>query len=157
MATPATKLPASLVPSLTDAADRKLRYPLTSFDKDKKCQAAALREGDLLHLKAEVLGFPKGEVLPVYGCCVSLDADTGEPYRVVAYVRGGSESIGYAERDFAKYPSAENTESWFGSFLLFLTEIDLTDYADSLRLERRAVAAELPLSSAIEVSHRSAA
>lgn len=126
MGTP-TANPAPLVPTLPDVADKRLRH-----------QLADLRGGDQFHFTARALGFPKGAVVPAYGKCVYYDPETGQPYAVTAYVRGGSEAVPYAERQAVKYRTAHQKEQWFGSVLLFLTEIDLTDYADVLRLERVA-------------------
>ena len=126
MRTPATSS-ASLIPTLADLFNKRLRHPITD-----------LQAGDNLHLGAPILGFPKGHAVPVYGYCVQYDAQ-GRPYAVTAYVRPLSlneHAVGYAQREAARYPSANQQEQWFGAVLLYLTEIDLTDYADCLRLER---------------------
>jgi hypothetical protein len=51
-------------------------------------------------------------------------------------VRGGAHAVAYTEREARRYATANQREQWFGSVLMYLTEIDLTDYADCLRLER---------------------
>jgi hypothetical protein len=115
---------ASLVPTLADIVNKRVRHNATD-----------LQGGDQLHFTAPVLGFPKGGVAGIYGYCVYTD-DQGQPYAVTAYVRGGAHAVAYTEREARRYPTANQREQWFGSVLMYLTEIDLTDYADCLRLER---------------------
>ena len=125
MSTPATKPLPSLMPTLPDAVDRRISHPVTD-----------LQGGDQLHLKAKLLGFPKGAVLPIYGYCALFDAD-GRPYSVRAYVRGGQQAVAYSEREAVRFRFESQTERWFGAVLMYLTEIDLTDFADILKLERQ--------------------
>lgn len=124
---PTATTPATLVPTLTDL-----------FNKRVKHLATDLQPGDNLHLTAAVLGFPKGRKIPVHGYCVQYDAQ-GQPYAVTAYVRPdvlNKHTVSYTEREASRYATANQREQWFGSVLMYLTEIDLTDYADCLRLER---------------------
>ena len=118
---------ATLVPTLTDLFNKRLKHPATD-----------LQPGDSLHLTAPILGFPKGRKVAIYGYCVQFDTQ-GFAYSAVAYVRpdGLSEhAVAYSEREAGRYPTDAQRELWFGSVLMYLTEIDLTDYADCLRLER---------------------
>lgn len=124
MTTLASK-PCPLVPTLPDVANKRMRHPITD-----------LRGGDQLHLTAKVLGFAKGSVLGIYGYCILRDAD-GTPYQVRAYVRGGTHCVAYSAREAVRFRFEDQKERWFGSVLLYLTEIDLTDYADCLKLERQ--------------------
>lgn len=96
-----------------------------------------LLPGDLLHLKAEVAGRPKGTVLPVLGYCLCLDAQ-GQPYALRAYVPlCPAQATTYAGREAARFPEPGQQERWLGSVQLFFTELDLTDHAHELALERR--------------------
>lgn len=115
--------PSPLVPTLADVSVKRLRHSITD-----------LRGGDQLHLKAPLHGFPKGAVLPIYGFCVCRDA-AGNAYEARAYVRGSATA--YHNREAVRFPAEHQTEQWFGAFLLYLVEIDLTDHADCLRLERQ--------------------
>lgn len=116
-----------LVPSLRDATDKRKEHAVTT-----------LQGGDQLHLTAKLLGFPKGSVLPVYGYCALYD-EQGQPYSVRAYVRPLSTdkpAVCFGEREAVRFRFDTQREQWFGSVLMYLTEIDLTDFADCLRLER---------------------
>jgi hypothetical protein len=118
---------APLVPTLADLFNKRVRHAIT-----------ALQAGDSLHLTAPVHGFARGRKLGIYGYCVQYDTQ-GQPYAVVAYVRPDELSryaVAYAEREAGRYPTDSQREQWFSSVLMYLVEIDLTDYADCLRLER---------------------
>jgi hypothetical protein len=115
---------ASLVPTLPDVVNRRRKHVITD-----------LQGGDQLHFTAAILGFPKGSVQGIYGYCTYTD-EQGQVYAVTAYVRGGTHAVAYTEREARRYPTANQHEQWFGAVLMYLTEIDLTDYADCLRLER---------------------
>ncbi len=124
---PTAPTPAPLVPTLADVVNKRLRHPATD-----------LQAGDQLHFTAPVLGFPRGTSRAIYGYCVYTD-DQGQAYAVRAYVRPtnlGDFVVAFTERDARRYPTANQQERWFGEYLMYLTEIDLTDYADCLRLER---------------------
>lgn len=130
----------SLLPTLPDLFNKRVRHPLTT-----------LQPGDSLHLTAAVCGFPKGRKVSIYGFCVQFDTQ-GDAIGVTAYVRPDSLSehaVAYSERDAQRYPTANQREQWFGSVLMYLTEIDLTDYADCLRLERLNERVAMALSDTI--------
>lgn len=123
----ATTTTATLVPTLTDAVNKRVKHSATT-----------LQPGDQLHLTAPILGFPKGISRAIHGYCLHLD-EQGRAYAVTAYVQPldmGKHTIPYTEREARRYPTPNQREQWFGSVLMYLTEIDLTDYADCLRLER---------------------
>jgi hypothetical protein len=74
--------------------------------------------------------------LDVVGQCLCRDAN-GEAWRLLAYVApSDGEFTSYADRQAARFPEAGQMERWFGSIYLFFTEIDITDHADELALER---------------------
>lgn len=116
--------PAALVPSLPDVINRRKKHLVTD-----------LQPGDQLHFTAPILGFARGTVHALYGYCVHTDSQ-GQPYAVTAYINGGPQAVAYTHREARRYPTVGQREQWFGSVLMYLTEIDLTDYADCLRLER---------------------
>lgn len=96
-----------------------------------------LREGDLLHLLSALLGWPKGTVLPILGYCLCVDAQ-GQPYALRAYLPLSTvQGTTYAGREAARFPEPGQQERWFGGVQMRFTELDLTDHADELRLERR--------------------
>jgi len=139
--------PATLVPTLPDFINRRRKHVVTD-----------LQPGDQLHLTAAILGFPKGMTRPIFGYCVHTDAQ-GQPYAVRAYVQPlerNHHAVAYTERDAGRYPTPGQQERWFGAVLLYLTEIDLTDYADCLRLERLSERV-LPLLVDTEMSYCEAA
>lgn len=123
---PAAKL---LTPTLPDALNKGIDHDV-----------ADLQGGDQLHLKARLLGFPKGAVLPIYGYCTLYD-ENGSPYCITAYVRptgaSGQPVVAYTERDANRYRFDNQQERWFGAVLMYLVPVDLTDYADVLKLERQ--------------------
>ncbi len=96
--------------------------------------AEGFAEGDLLHLKAPLLGLPKGTVLPVLGYCLYVDAQ-GQPYALRAYVplspEGGTT---YAGREAARFPEPGQRERWLQRRF---SELDITDHAHELAIERR--------------------
>jgi hypothetical protein len=117
----------SLLPPLASALKGEKPIPLTE----------GLLEGDLLHLKAPVAGRPKGTVLPVLGYCLCIDAQ-GQPYALRAYVPLCPEyATTYAGREAARFPEPNQRERWLGGIQLYFSEIDLTDHAHELALERR--------------------
>jgi hypothetical protein len=139
--------PASLIPTLPDVLTRRRQHAVTD-----------LQPGDQLHLTAAILGFARGRVLPIYGYCVHTD-EQGQPFLVRAYVRA-DEARGHAvpfhQRDARLHPTTGQRERWFGAVLMYMVEIDLTDYADCLRLERLSQRV-LPLLVETEMSHCQAA
>jgi hypothetical protein len=116
--------PAPLVPMLTDVVNKRHKHLATD-----------LQPGDQLHFTAPILGFARGTVHALYGYCVHFDTH-GSAYAVTGYINGGPHAVPYTEREARRYPTANQHEQWFGSVLMYMTEIDLTDYADCLRLER---------------------
>jgi hypothetical protein len=117
----------SLLPALASALKGEKPILLTE----------GLLEGDLLHCKAPVAGRPKGTVLPVLGYCLCVDAQ-GQPYALRAYVPLCPEyATTYAGREAARFPEPNQRERWLGSIQLYFSEIDLTDHAHELALERR--------------------
>ncbi|MVN78943.1 hypothetical protein GO988_21650 [Hymenobacter sp. HMF4947] len=119
--------------------DKPLLPPLASALKGEKPLSLTdgFREGDLLHLKAEVAGRPKGTVLPVLGYCLCFDAQ-GQPYALRAYVPiCPAYATTYAGREAARFPEPGQRERWLGGVQMRFTEIDLTDHAHELAVERR--------------------
>jgi hypothetical protein len=138
---------STLLPTLADALNKRVRHTATD-----------LLPGDQLHLTAPLLGFTRGRSLGIYGFCLHTD-EQGQPYAVRAYVRPDALTdfvVAFSERDARKYPAANQREVWFGERLMYLVEIDLTDYADCLRLERLS-ARVLPLLPADTIAYRQAA
>ncbi len=116
-----------LLPSLASALKGEKPIALTE----------GFREGDLLHLKAEVAGRPAGTVLPVLGYCLCVDAQ-GQPYALRAYVPlSPAFATTYAGREAARFPEPNQRERWLGGVQMRFTEVDLTDHAHELALERR--------------------
>lgn len=142
MATPATKpLPCSLPDALRP---RAITHNLAE---------SPLRGGDQLHLTAAVLGLPKGITLPIAGFCATVALD-GTTVNVVAYVlpmSATAHSVGFSERDYRRFPCALYREKWFGTPPVCFVEIDLTDYADCVKLERlpERLQAEMEVSYAL--------
>jgi hypothetical protein len=119
------------LPTLPDA--------LRPRDKQAAHSIADIQPGDQLHLTAAVCGLPKGLALPVAGFCATVSLD-GQVVNVVAYVLPLSvtaQAVAFTERDYRRFPCALYRETWFGTPPTQLVEIDLTDYADCLRLERQ--------------------
>lgn len=116
-----------LLPPLASALKGEPPIPLTE----------GLREGDLLHLLAEVAGRPQGTVLPVLGYCLCVDAQ-GQPHALRAYVPVcPAFATTYAGREAARFPEPGQQERWLGGVQMRFSEIDLTDHAHELALERR--------------------
>lgn len=125
---------ASLIPPLRSALAPKECFTLSTF-----------RDGDLLHLLAEVARRPAGTVLPVLGqlCCFD---EHGQLWRLVAYVPASPlECTTYAGRQARRFPEPGQLERWFGGVHLLFTEIDLTDSAEGLALERWSEAPVIPM------------
>jgi hypothetical protein len=114
----------NLVPPLRSALEPKQEYDLTTGFKD----------GDLLHLLDE----PQHRtVLPVLGQCCCYDA-AGNLWRLLAYVPASSHNCTtYMGRQARRFPEAGQVERWFGGIPLgCFTEVDITDSAEALALER---------------------
>lgn len=128
--------PAPLVPTIPNIACKRTRHTITD-----------LMDGDLLHVLADIPGpdgltlFKKGTIVPVLGFC-RCDDLTGLPYVVRAYVPGFGTSL--ACRDARMFPTALQQEVLF-SYPETITELDLTDHADALALERHVGAKVIPM------------
>ena len=119
--------------------DKPLLPPLASALKGEKPISLldGFQPGDLLHLLAEVVGRPAGTVLPVLGYCLCVDAQ-GQPYALRAYVPlSPAFATTYAGREAARFPEPGQQERWLGGVQMYFTEVDMTDHAHELRLERR--------------------
>ena len=132
-------VPAPLVPTLPahDDPTGRDRHLITD-----------LQEGDLLHFLADVFGqdpdkplYKKGSIVPVFGYCRCDDLN-GAPYQVRAYLPGFGTT--WAAREARRFPTALQEEVLF-TLPLMLTELDLTDHAEALALERHCGAKIIPL------------
>ena len=102
--------------------------------------ADGFRAGDLLHLRAALAHRPAGTVWPVLGQCLCRDAQGGA-WRLLAYVPASPQQCTtYSGRTARRFPEAGQAEQWFGAVALLFTEIDVTDHAEALALERVAEA-----------------
>ena len=125
----------TLVPSLRSALEPKQFYDLADGFKD----------GDLLHLLDELVRRPAGTVLPVLGQNACYDA-AGKLWRLLAYVPASPlECTTYAGRQARRFPEAGQTERWFGGVHMLFTEIDITDSAECLAVERCTEAVVIPM------------
>jgi hypothetical protein len=123
----------SLLPCLPGAL-RGQRRTLFSLD-------TGFELGDQLHLKADIAGHLKGSVVPVLGQCLSRETPLGPPYALVAYVPASATvCVTYAERPAAHFEVGQHVERWFNGVQLYFAEIDVTDHAESLALERSMIA-----------------
>jgi hypothetical protein len=96
-----------------------------------------LLPGDLVHLLGTLLGWPKGTILQALGYCLCFDAQ-GHPYALRIYVPlSPAHGTTYAAREAARFPEPGQQECWFAGVQMRFTEIDLTDHAHELALERR--------------------
>jgi hypothetical protein len=112
--------------------------------------------GDLLHLLAELVGRPTGTVLPVLGYCLCRDAQ-GQPYALRAYVPlSPAFATTYAGREAARFPEPGQVERWLGGVQMYFTELDLTDHAHELKLERRREALVIQMYPERQVMRRAA-
>jgi hypothetical protein len=116
----------NLIPNLRSALE-----PKASFSLDE-----GFNPDDLIHLLDEVARRPAGTVLPVLGQLRCCDA-SGRPWRLVAYVPASPlDCTTYAGRQASRFPEAHQEERWFAGVQMRFTEIDITDYAEGLALER---------------------
>ena len=119
-----------LLPFLKGALNPKLPYSVED----------GFQEGDLLHLLGEVAGRPAGTVWPVLGQCRCCDP-AGHCWRLLAYVpASASDCTTYFGRTASRFPEAGQLERWFAGVQMRFTEIDITDWAESLALERQTEA-----------------
>jgi hypothetical protein len=118
------------------------RLPCARRAKDRYGIADGLHPTDRLHVTAPCEGYDAGTILPVLGYNLYLDAQ-GDTYAVHAYVPGyGTTAAG---RQALRFPSPMQQEVLFQELPAFLTELDLTDHADSLALERLHEAVVIPM------------
>jgi hypothetical protein len=88
-------------------------------------------------------GLSSGTVLPVLGYCINEKVD-GTPYCVRAYVPGRGTT--FAGRQASRFRTALQREVWIGGIRpLFFSEINITDQAEALRLERVVEAVVIPM------------
>lgn len=124
----------SLIPPLRSALAPKESYAVATF-----------LGGDLIHLLSSVAYWPAGTVLPVLGQCQYFDAQK-QLWRLLAYVPASAdECTTYAGRQARRFPEAGQLEQWFGGVHMVFTEIDITDSAECLALERRTEAVVIPM------------
>jgi hypothetical protein len=124
-----------LIPALRSAlpGQRTLTFDLS----------AGFEPTDKLHILHETIaGHLAGSVVPVLGQRLSRETPTSPPYALVAYVPvSPTVCIAYAERSAAHFEVDQHIERWFGGVQLYFAEIDITDHAESLALERTAMVA----------------
>ena len=103
--------------------------------------SAGFEPVDRLHILNETIaGHLAGSVVPVLGHCLSRETPTSPPYALVAYVPvSPTVCIAYAERSAAHFEADQHIERWFAGVQLYFAEIDITDHAESLALERPVV------------------
>lgn len=123
---------APLVPRLSCARRPRERYDLT----------VGFHATDRLHVLRACQGFDAGTILPVLGYCLYLDG-RGDTYAVHAYVPGyGTTAAG---REAERFPAVHQQEVLFTPLPPFITEIDVTEWADCLALERLHEAVVIPM------------
>jgi hypothetical protein len=120
----------NLLPDLRSALSPKVSYSLLE----------GFQAGDLLHLLNEAVCRPAGTVLPLLGQCLCRDAQ-GRAWRLLAYVPASPlDCTTYMGRQANRFREEGQTETWFGGVHMLFSEIDITDYAESLALERHTEA-----------------
>jgi hypothetical protein len=125
-----------LLPALPSAV--RGEKPIALFD-------GGFLPGDLVHVKADLSGWPANTVLPVLGQNACYDAQ-GHIWRLVAYLPlSRAFATTYAGRDAARFPEPGQRESWFSGVQMYFTELDITDHAHELALERRREAMVIQL------------
>jgi hypothetical protein len=126
------KLLAPLVPNLPCAMKARVKHNISS----------GFQNGDLLHLGKEAAGYPAGTVLPVLGYCLCQDVNY-DAYAVRAYVPGHGTT--WSGREAQRFPTAIQEEKLFDAIPMLFTEIDITDCADALTLQRIHEAVVIPM------------
>ncbi|GAA4501341.1 hypothetical protein GCM10023172_23020 [Hymenobacter ginsengisoli] len=90
----------------------------------------------VLHTLIPIAGHPANLALNILGQCLSRETPDSPAYALVAYVApSATERVAYTNRSAARFEVGQHIERWFAGVQLYFTEIDITDYADSLRLE----------------------
>ena len=147
---PTTPTTATLLPELPNILASFQPIPTYSV-------ATGFEIADALHLLSHLAGHRQGDVLEVLGYCLSFD-EQGQPYALLAYVRpSATECVTFTERQAARFPEAGQQERWLSNERpLLLTEIDITDHADALALERSTPVVAAP-SAAVLPFHQPAA
>jgi hypothetical protein len=97
---------------------------------------------DRLHVTRACEGFDAGTILPVLGYCRCYD-DEGITYVVRAYVPGCGTTV--AGREAVRFPTAHQQEEIFVALPPFITELDVTELADHLAMERLHEAVVIPM------------
>jgi hypothetical protein len=124
-----------LIPALPSAlpGQRNLTFDLS----------AGFEPGDKLHIISKAIaGHVVGSVVPVLGQCLSRETPTEAPYALVAYVPvSPTICTSYMERSAAHFEVDQHIERWFGGVQLYFAEVDVTDHAEGLALERMPAAA----------------
>jgi|GEM_PF-4230603 len=127
-----------LIPSLPCAATPRTRFDVTD----------GFKAGDMLHFDVPLVGYPAGAAVPLLGFCLCKDVDE-TPYCLRAYVAarpGAGCSIPFALREATQRPDAIQEEVFFDKLLpMYLSEIDITDYAHVLSLSRSQGAKVIPM------------
>ncbi|MDO7877350.1 hypothetical protein Q5H93_21575 [Hymenobacter sp. ASUV-10] len=127
------KNPKPLIPLLGSPVNKRAKLDVSE----------GFKEGDMLVLTGRVLSFRAGTVLPVLGYCLDMDVD-GTPYCLRAYVPGKRTT--YAGRQASRFRTALQQEVWFGGMRsLYFTELDVTDHAEAIRLQRETGAIVIPM------------
>ncbi|MBG8556187.1 hypothetical protein [Hymenobacter guriensis] len=108
---------------------------------------------DRLHITSPIEGFDAGTILPVLGFCLCFDAE-GNTYAVRAYVSGYG--ITAAGREAVRFPTAFQQEEIFADLPQFITELDMTECADAVCLERLHEAVIIPMYPSAEHMRKAA-
>jgi hypothetical protein len=135
----------NMLPPLRGALDPKERFDLSEGP----------HEDDLVHLLAEVAGRPAGTIWTPLGFCLCCD-EAGQPYQLRLYVPlSPGHATTYAGREASRFPVPGQVERWFRGVHMRFTEVDVTDYADSLALERISGGIVVPMYPTTQHARRS--
>jgi hypothetical protein len=127
--------------------DKPLLPALRSALPDQPGQTFDLSTGfapaDKLHILNEpIAGHLAGSIVPVLGQSLGHETPTSPPYALVAYVPvSPTVCIAYRDRSAAHFESDQLVERWFNGIQLYFAEIDITDHAENLALERLSAVA----------------
>jgi hypothetical protein len=123
---------APIVPRLVCVRRSRDRFDITT----------GFHATDRLHVVRPCQGFDAGTILPVLGYCLWLD-ERGDTYAVHVYVSGyGTTAAG---REAERFPAMHQQEVLFVALPPFITELDVTECADCLALERLHEAVIIPM------------